>query len=139
VHDPPLVGEHRLERHRLAARAHARRNAASDLTELLLSAPAIPLDVERNVDRAADSTRRDRRGDLLEGDEVLTATADERAEIRPHDLDALGARTIAQGDLRLDPHEREQITDNANPRLEVLDERRRLLLALGNLALLAFA
>jgi len=31
MHDPPLIGEHRLERHRLAGRAHARGDPLGDL------------------------------------------------------------------------------------------------------------
>ena len=37
MHDAAFVGEHRLERHGLAARAHARRDALRDLAQLLLA------------------------------------------------------------------------------------------------------
>src|SRR5206468_2730303 len=77
MHDPPLVGQHRLERHGLPAGFYAGSDAAGDLPKLLLTTPAIPLDVERNVHRAADPPRGDRRGDLLQRDQVLATAADE--------------------------------------------------------------
>jgi hypothetical protein len=82
VHDPPLIGEHRLERHRLAARAHAVRDATRDLAELLLAAVTIAFDVQRHVDGAADPSRRYRGRDLLQGDKVFAAATDQRAQIR---------------------------------------------------------
>src|SRR2546430_1830925 len=65
VHDPPLVRQHRLERHGLSACLHSGRDAARDLAELLLAAPAIALDVEGDVDSAPDPPGGDRGGDLL--------------------------------------------------------------------------
>src|SRR2546428_33644 len=99
VDDSPLVREHRLERHGLPARLDARCDAASDLAQLLLAAPAIPLDVERDVDGAPDSPRRDRRRDLLQRDEVLAAATDERAEIWTRTFDALVTGAIVGSDV----------------------------------------
>src|SRR5437879_325841 len=96
VHDPPLVGEHRLERHGLAARAHAFRDTASDLAELLFAAAAIALDVERDMDRPPDAARCDRGRDLLQGDEVLAAPPDEGAEIRAQHFDAFGPWAVVE-------------------------------------------
>src|SRR4029077_14117575 len=137
VHDPPFVREHRLERHRLPARFDARCHAARDLAKLLLAATPITLDVERDVDRAADPPRGDRGGDLLRRDEVPPAAADERSEVRAENVDALVTWALVEHDLRLDAHQGEQIAQNTDPRFEILGERRRRFLAFGLLALLA--
>src|SRR5205814_9382204 len=137
VHDPSLVGQHRLERHCLTARLHARRHAAGDLAKLLLAASAVARDVEREVDRAPDPPRGDGRSDLLQCDEVLAAPADQGAQIRTEDLDAVVARAAVQRDLGLDTHQREQVAKNADARLEILGKGWRRLLALGVLELLA--
>src|SRR5439155_22338607 len=52
VHDPPLVGEHRLERHGLPHRPHPHGDAARDLAQLLLATTPVALDVERDVNGA---------------------------------------------------------------------------------------
>src|SRR5258705_7771886 len=49
VNDAPLVGEHRLERYRLAARTHPRSDTLRDLAQLVLAPASIPFDVDRDV------------------------------------------------------------------------------------------
>src|SRR6266545_5937817 len=49
VNDAALVGEHRFERHGLAARAHTRCDTLRDLAELVLASAPVPFDVHRDV------------------------------------------------------------------------------------------
>src|SRR5205814_1613431 len=69
------------------------RDAPRDLAKLLLAPAPIPLDVHGDVDGVTDGLRRDRRDDLLQGDEVLTTPADERTELRALDLQSFHAGT----------------------------------------------
>ena len=62
--------------------------------------------------RAAYAARGDGGGDLLEGDEVLTAAANERTQVRPKHVDALAARTVVEGNLGFDTHQGEQIAEH---------------------------
>src|SRR6267378_620371 len=96
VYDPPLIGEHRLERHGLAARA----------------------------DAFPDPARCDRGRDLLQGDQVLAAPPDEGAEIRAQNFDALGPLAVVERDLRLDPHESEEVAEDFGARRQILGQRR---------------
>src|SRR5437762_12715230 len=80
MNDAALVREHRLERHGLARRADALRDAGRDLLELVLAPAAITLDVDGYVHRPPDALRRDRGHDMLQRDEVLTSTPDEHPE-----------------------------------------------------------
>src|SRR2546430_16861554 len=130
VHDAPFVREHRLERHGLSGRLHAPRDAARDLTELLLTVTAIPLDVDGHVHRTADRLRRDRRHDLLQRDEVLAAASDERTELAPGYLETLHPRPVVEGHIRLDVHLLEQRLQDTEPERELLGERRRRVLGL---------
>ena len=123
MHDPPLVGEHRLERHRLPGRAHARRDALGDLAELILPPAPVSLNVDGDVHRPADAARCDGRSDLLKGDEVLATTADQCPQVRAEDLDALVPQPVIESDLRLDPHQGEQVLEHPGPRRELFSER----------------
>src|SRR5438094_1404685 len=122
VHDAPLIGEHRLERDGLPARAHPRSNALRDLAELVLPATSIAFDVDRDVNGAADALRRDRAHDLLQRDEVLAAAPDERAEIGAEHVDALQPRAILERHLGLDTHRAQQLAQHGRAQRELLRE-----------------
>ena len=125
MHDPPLIGEHRLERHRLSGRAHARGDPLGDLAQLLLTPAPIPLDVHRDVHSPTDAARGDRRGDLLERDEVLATAADQSSQVRTEDLDPLVPFPVVEGHFRVDAHEGEQVLEHPCARGELLGECRR--------------
>src|SRR5438132_42444 len=108
-----------------------------DLAELLFPAAAVTLYVERDVDRPPDPPRCDRRRDLLQGDQVLAAATDQRAEVCAKHVDAFVQRAIVERDLRLDAHESEQVPENFGAGRQVLGECRGRFLALGILTLLA--
>ncbi len=60
---------------------------------------------------------------------VLAAASDERAEIGALHLETIGLRLLAVGDLGLDAHRREHLSQDRRPKGEVLGERcRRLIL-----------
>src|SRR5437763_1584000 len=82
------------------------------------------------ADRSPDAPRRDRRCDLLQRDEVLPTSAEERPEVRPEDLYALVTRPFVERDLGLDAHEREQVAQHADTRFEILEKGRRGFFAL---------
>src|SRR5688572_7538825 len=130
VNDAPLVGEHRLEGHGLAARPHARRNTLRDLPQLVLAAPPIAFDVHRDVHRPAHALRGDGAHDLLKRDQVLAAAADQRAEIGAEHVDALHAGTILERYLGIDAHRFEQFAQDARAERELLGEGRRRLVGL---------
>src|SRR5437762_714710 len=130
VHDPPLVREHRLEGHGLAAGLHPAGDATGDLAKLLLPPAAITLDVDRHVHRATDRLGRDGRDDLLERDEILPASTDECTEIAALDLEALHPRPIVERDLRIDAHLLEQGLEDVEAEGELLGECGRGLIGL---------
>src|SRR5439155_1701976 len=78
-----------------------------------------------DVDRTPDPLRGDRAHDLLERDEVLTATPDERAELTAAHVESVLARLLAVRDLRLDAHPREQVAEDRRALREILGERGR--------------
>src|SRR5258708_21891506 len=108
VHDAPLVGEHRLERHGLAGGLDSACDALRDLAQLILAPVAVALDIDRHVHGVAGGLRGDRGHDLLQRDEVLAAAADECAELGTFDVEAFHAGTAVEGDLGLDAHLLEQ-------------------------------
>src|SRR6266850_1079761 len=127
MHDAPFVREHRLERHGLTARAHARSDALRDLPQLVLAAAAVSLDVDGNVHRPPDLLRGDRADDLLQRDEILSAAPDERSEVRADHVDALKSGTILERHLGLDTHRLEQFAQHTRAQRELLRECGRYL------------
>jgi len=86
---------------------------------------AVALDVHRDMHRVPDGLRGDRGDDLLQRDQVLAASADERAELGSLHLEPFHSGTVVHRDVRLDVHLLEERDEHGPAQREIFREQRR--------------